>query len=81
MREVEFSYGCLSPALEEQAKKQGFTLSKAEGLERSREAITWLMFEDVLTDSQKSKAFQRLHKQVVKNLKLIKSNSELVKEG
>ena len=74
--EVGFSYGCLSPTLEEQANKQGFTLPKAEDFERSREAITWLMFHNVLTDSQKSSAFQRLHKQVVKKLKPVKKETE-----
>ena len=69
---VKFGYGALCNSLEEQANKQGFTLKdKAEGLEQAREAISVLMFKDVLTPSQVNKAVERLNKNVIKALEKI----------
>ena len=67
---VGFAYGVLSAPLEEQANGQGYTLGKkAEGLEKSRQAVIRLMFSELLTDSQTDQIFKKLQKQVVKALK------------
>ena len=69
---VKFGYGAYYATLEKQANKQGFTLNdKAEGLEQAREAITVLVFKDVLTPSQADKACERLNKNVIKALEKI----------
>jgi len=78
-REIGFGYGALAPKLAEQAKEQGFMFKKddeSEMFERSRESITWLMFRDIITDSQVNKAFQKLHKQVIRALKPIESEEK-----
>lgn len=68
---VGFGYGALCKPLEEQANEQGYTLgNKAERFENIREAIHTLTFGDILTDSQIDKSFQKLNKQVIKNLKV-----------
>ena len=73
MNEVEFHYGCLADPLEKQANDQGYTLGKkAKELQEAEEAIITLMFANILTDSQKSKAYQKLHKKVDKSLKPLK---------
>ncbi len=70
MASVGFGYGALGENLEVQANEQGYTLGKnAEKYERCRASIVTLMFEDILTDSQVDKAFQRLNKKVIKSLK------------
>lgn len=77
MNEVGFHYGALGPSLEEQANKQGFTLKdKAEKLEKLRECITRLMFAGILTDSEVTKAYNKLQKKVVKSLKPLESEDE-----
>jgi hypothetical protein len=72
--QVEFRYGAISDNLEKQANEQGYSLGeKAEELERCKKAIITLMFGEILTDSQKDKAYQKLHKRVLKALKPLKS--------
>ena len=66
---IEFRYGLLYPSIEAQANEQGYTLgNKADVFEKSKKAIYHLEFGDILTDSQVTKAFQRLHKHVIKGL-------------
>lgn len=70
MTQVGFSYGAVADPLEQQANEQGYTLGeKAEHFEKCKEAIVRLMFADILTDSQRDKAYQKLNKQVAKVLK------------
>ena len=73
---VTFSYGAMSDSLEEQAKKQGFTLGKeAEKLEKIKNAINMCDFH-VATDSQASSMTKKLHKKVLEALALTPSNKE-----
>lgn len=75
---VGFHYGALSKPLEEQAKEQGYTLGKeAERLEHYKDAIITLIFGEILTDSQRDKAFQKLNKRVSKALKPLKDKAEI----
>ena len=77
MNKVGFYYGALSDNLEKQANEQGYTLGKkAEELERCKEAIVTLMFGEILTDSQRDKAYQKLNKRVSKSLKPLKEVKE-----
>ena len=72
-KQVGFSYGILCDDLEVQAREQGYTLGKAqEKFELIKKSIHVLGFNDILTDSQKDKAFQKLNKQVIKALRPIK---------
>lgn len=69
---VEFSYGCLSETLEEQANKQGYTLGLAtESLEKLKKAAL-LCSIHLLPQSQSDKMFQKLHKKVMSQLKPLK---------
>lgn len=70
--DVIFSHGAMTMTYEEQAVRQGFTLGdKAEKAEELRQAILILLFNDVITDSQRWNAFQRLQKKfLIPNLKI-----------
>lgn len=70
MNKIELRYGVMFDKLEKQANEQGYTLEdKADAFQKRRDAIATLMFGDILTDSQIDKAYQKLHKQVLKSLK------------
>lgn len=68
---VIFTHGALTLTYEEQAVRQGFTLGdKAEKAEELRNAILILLFNDVITDSQRWNAFQRMQKKfLIPNLR------------
>lgn len=68
---VVFTHGAMALTYEEQAVRQGFTLGdKAVKAEELRQAILILLFNDVITDSQRWNAFQRLQKKfLIPNLK------------
>lgn len=71
---VSFSYGALSRPLEQQANEQGFTLGKEiDNLEACKKAIIQLRFGIDTPDSMHQKLIERLHKSVVKSLKIFKS--------
>ena len=69
--DIIFSHGAMTMSYEEQANRQGFTLGdKAEKAEELRHAILILLFNDVITDSQRWNIFQRLQKKfLIPNLK------------
>lgn len=67
---VEFDYGALAPKLEEQAKKQGYTLGeKAEYFEMLKCSLAMLWVAGVLSDSQDSRAREKLDEMVIKALR------------
>jgi len=71
MSEVRFGYGPINESLEEQANKQGYTLGdETEKLEKIRKAINMCMFH-VATESQTKQMTDKLHKKVMKSLKII----------
>ena len=70
-KSVSFMYGMLGEPLEEQANKQGFTLGKdAEFLEKLRVSTNMCGFH-LATESQAKQMFAKLHKKVIKVLKII----------
>jgi len=69
---IGFSYGVLSETLEQQANEQGYTLKNSELYEKLKEALNLLKFH-LTTDSENDKLFQKLHKKVVKDLKISKN--------
>ena len=70
--QINFIYGALSDPLEEQANKQGVTLGdKAELFEKMAYGLVLNMIHSTLTDSQYEKALQKLHNQVIKEVKPI----------
>jgi hypothetical protein len=67
--EVKFSYGALSPSLEEQANRQGFTLGKqAERLERIDQARLMLFMNSLISDTVSEKIANRVNEMVVNSL-------------
>ena len=69
---LTIDYGFVSPTLEEQLNKYGFTLGdKAELMERLKNAMLLLYIHDVLTESQEQRAIERLHKMVEKEMKMV----------
>lgn len=68
--QVRVSYGVLADDIETQLNEQGFTLGdNAERYEENKKRIHYLVFADILTDSVARKAFEKLHKQVIKKIK------------
>lgn len=68
---VGIAYGVLQPPIEEQVNKQGCTLGKkAKFWEDNRTAINILRFAIDTPDSIHNKLVERLHKRVVKALKI-----------
>ena len=67
---IGISYGVLADGIETQLNKQGFTLGdKAEHFEENKKRIHYLVFSDLMTDSVATKIFQKLHKQIMKEIK------------
>ncbi len=78
MNEIIFLHGLLVPGYEKQANKQGYTLGKkAKDADTLRNEINSLYLWDVLTESQRQKAYRRLlEKVIIPNLKKIKGDAE-----
>lgn len=69
-RLIKFNYGALNDSLEKQANNQGYTLgNKAEQLENYNDQIHVLWINNLLTDREKDKAIERLHKKVIEAIK------------
>lgn len=73
--EVGFYHGALSPEYEEQANKQGFTLEEeTEKFKKVKFAYNMLRIHGYITDSQADKIVQKIHKDLVENLKVLKKD-------
>lgn len=73
---VKFGYGFISPKLEVQANKQGYTLGeRKDHLEKLREAYNTLHINCVLTDKQSDEITKKIHRKVLNNLEYL-SNLE-----
>jgi hypothetical protein len=71
MKGIDFSYGTWCDSLEKQANEQGYTLECADLYESLRKSIGLLLFQRIVTDKQADMMFEKLHKKVVKSLKLL----------
>lgn len=70
MKSIEVRYGCLCDDIEVQLNEQGFTLGdRAERYEGYRESITHLYFNDIITDKECDRMFQRVTKKIAKEVK------------
>lgn len=68
--EVGFRHGALCDSYEEQANEQGFTLGgNAELFDKIAYAYQLLWFHGYLTDSQVDAICNKIHKQLVNNLR------------
>lgn len=67
---VGLSFGALGGTLAAQLKKQKviFEEKQMKKFESCRHSITVLMFNDILTQSETKKAYDKLHKQIMKHL-------------
>ena len=70
VRSIGIRYGVMCETIEEQLKNQGFKFNpkEVEAFERCRNAIHVLQFNNMLFDSQTSKLFNRLNKQVTRHV-------------
>ena len=70
MAEIGISYGALSDPIEDQLNEQGYTLGeKAELVEKMVFGLIAANIHSVLTDSEYTRALDRLHKKVIKDMK------------
>lgn len=78
-KSIEFHYGALNDSLENQANNQGYTLGdKAGQLEKYVDEIIDLWINELLTDKEKDKSIERLHKKIIKIIKHIKGGENNV---
>lgn len=70
-KQVEIQMGALAPSITQQLADQGVDIapSRSEAWDNQADAITRLMFADILTPSQVEKARQRLMKHIGEMLK------------
>lgn len=75
--EIGFHHGALCDSYEKQANKQGFTLGdKAELFDKIAFSYNMLRIHVFLTDKQADMVCNKIQKQLVKNLKLLKENRQ-----
>lgn len=78
-KSIEFHYGALNDSLEKQANNQGYTLGdKAGQLEKYVDEIIDLWINNLLTDKEKDKSIERLHKKIIKAIKCIEEDGNNV---
>ena len=74
---IGFNYGVLNDSLEQQANEIGYTLGDyKDTAEKLRFSLNMVAIHSVLTDSETNRAFDRLHKMVLKKLKPLKKETE-----
>ncbi|MGE9312862.1 hypothetical protein ACLOAU_14535 [Niabella sp. CJ426] len=68
--DVGIQYGAIGDTLLSQIKKQGFKCDPLEikRMEKIRESITILGFQDFMSHKQRIAAYKKLHKMLVKHL-------------
>lgn len=71
--EVKFSFGAMSPTLEEQANRQGYTLgNEAEKLEKLKKARTMMLFHGIINDGIAENTAKKINKKVIDALSPLK---------
>jgi len=74
---MEISFGVLSPSLEEQVNRQGFTLGdKAEYFDIVSEAYIALRLGGFLTDSQADSICKKIARRMSKSCRRLEKESE-----
>lgn len=72
--EIKFGHGALCDRYEQQANRQGFTLGDKEELfDKVKYSYNFLWVHGYLTDSQADTICKKIQKQIIKNLKPLKS--------
>lgn len=66
MARVEINYGPKAGPIIDQLKEQGHTIEDVDVYEALREAILRLAYAHTLTEAMATKAFQRLHNNVMR---------------
>ncbi len=62
-------YGVLHPTIEKQLQDQKIYIDGVQAMQKNRDAINRLYFAEILTESEKDKAFKRLHKIITRAVK------------
>lgn len=70
MSKIEIHYNAFE-TIEEQLKEQGFLCKDIELYEKAKDSILYLWFHSFLTDKEHDKAIDKLHKQIIKNIKKV----------
>lgn len=73
MEMIEIHYNCFE-TIEEQLKEQGYKCKDIDIFETAKTNICYLWLHGILTDSEKNKCINKLHKKILKNIKNIKLN-------
>jgi len=64
---IEIHYNAFE-TIEEQLKKQNYKCEEIDIFEQAKTSILYLYIQGFLTENEKDKSFNRLHKKIVKNL-------------
>lgn len=69
--QLNIHIGALAPTISAQLKKQGlkFNPEKVKQIQKSLHCITHLFFDDILSDAQAKKAYDKLFTQIKKHVK------------
>lgn len=74
--EFSLSFGVLSPLINKQLEKQGFTLIDAEMFQRDADSINRLRMRRLLPRVEMEKARKRLIKQITRRIKPAKDGDD-----
>lgn len=69
---IGIHFGLMADPLEEQLNKQGFTLDGDDTYQRHVNSVLNLWLDNILTDKERCKCFDRLFKRVCKHAKPLK---------
>lgn len=76
MEQIGIAYGPLYDDIEDQVRKQGYTLPNCNKYEELRTAINRLMFASILTESEVERAFKKLNKQIAQRVEPLERTAE-----
>ena len=65
---IEIHYNFFE-TIEEQLKKQGYKCENIEMLEDVKKSIFYLWIHNFISDKEKTKCINKLHKEILKNIK------------
>ena len=70
MSKIEIYYNAFE-TIEEQLKEQGYLCKDIKLYEKAKDSILFLWFHDFITDAEHDKAINKLHKEIIKNVKKV----------
>ena len=67
-KEIELHYNFFE-TLQEQMEKQKYKCNNIEIYDKAKDSILFLYIQNIITDSEKDKLINKLHKKIIKDIK------------